>query len=160
MTAPKNVGKVTIFGAGYRIPFHALGDSLELWAGYSDVNSGVVQNLFNVSGKGSILGARWTHNLPGHGAYEHKLAFGIDQRVYRNSVTAGGVSLVPDIAVHPVNLAYSGKWRGERDAAGFSVGAVANLKGGSRGGEADAVDADFRRVWATADVDIGALTAR
>lgn len=57
ITSPEKADQVKIFGIGYRIPLYQQGDMLDLVAGYSDVNSGVVQSLFNVSGSGTVLGA-------------------------------------------------------------------------------------------------------
>src|SRR5687768_15631350 len=71
---------VFILGGSYRIPLYRLGDSLDFTAGYSNVNSGVVQNLFNVSGSGTILGVRYNMNLPKFGDLEQRLAFGLDWR--------------------------------------------------------------------------------
>ncbi|MBL8484962.1 MAG: ShlB/FhaC/HecB family hemolysin secretion/activation protein, partial [Rhodocyclaceae bacterium] len=42
-TSPSAPARVHIFGAGYRIPLYATGDSVELVAGYSSVDSGTVQ---------------------------------------------------------------------------------------------------------------------
>src|SRR5262245_3414871 len=50
VTSPTEADQVSIYGAGYRIPFYTLNSSLDLIAGYSDVDSGTVQGLFNVSG--------------------------------------------------------------------------------------------------------------
>ena len=55
--------KVTILGAGYRIPLYAAGDSVDFTVGYSNVNSGTVPDIFNITGAGTILGARYTRNL-------------------------------------------------------------------------------------------------
>ena len=85
VTSPENPNKVSIYGAGYHIPFYAQNASLDLFAGYSDVSSGTVQGLFNVSGSGTIYGARYNFHLPHVGEYEHKLAFGLDYRAYQKS---------------------------------------------------------------------------
>ena len=63
ITSPTELDKVSIYGLGYRIPYYNLNSTLDLFAGYSDVDSGTVQGLFNVSGKGSIFGARWNYYL-------------------------------------------------------------------------------------------------
>ena len=64
VTSPTEANQVSIYGAGYRIPLYSLNSSLDLIAGYSDVDSGVVQGLFNVSGKGTIGIVRWNYYLP------------------------------------------------------------------------------------------------
>jgi len=89
---------VYILGAQYRIPLYRQGDSLEFSAGYSNVNSGVVLNLFNISGSGSVFGARYNQNLQKIGELEHKLSYGFDWRAYQSVVTQIGVvgaGLVP-----------------------------------------------------------------
>jgi len=58
MTSPTHASKVSIYGVGYRIPYYGLNSSLDLIAGYSDVDSGNVQGLFNVSGSGTIGAVR------------------------------------------------------------------------------------------------------
>src|SRR5687767_10735354 len=52
ITSPGHWRDVAIYGLGYRIPYYDLNSSLELIAGYSDVASGAVPGLFNVSGSG------------------------------------------------------------------------------------------------------------
>jgi hemolysin activation/secretion protein len=138
-TTPERLGRVKIFGAGYHIPLYALGDSVDVTAGYADVNSGVVQNLFNVSGSGTILGARYNHNLERLNDYDHKLSFGLDYRAYRNNVQVVGTatSLVPNVTVHPVSVSYIGEWHPRNRYVSFYVSEALNLPGGAQGGTAD-----------------------
>ena len=107
ITSPTNIDDVTIFGLGYRIPFYRWNSSLDLVAGYSNVDSGTVQGLFNVSGSGIILAARWNYYLPKWQEIEHKVSLGLDSRAFSNDVTTAGIPLVPDITIHPVSLTYS-----------------------------------------------------
>lgn len=138
-TSPEQPGNVKVFGAGYRVPLYALGDSVEFFAGYSDVNSGTVQNLFTVSGSGSVLGGRYNHNLNRRGDYDHKLVYGIDHRAYRNSVLLNGAgsSLVPNVTVRPLSLSYAGEWHPRNRLVSLYLTGVANLKGGKNGAAAD-----------------------
>jgi len=95
-----------------------------------------VQNLFNVSGSGSIAGMRYNMNLQKLGDIEQRLAFGLDWRGYRNEITAAGgsVPLSPDVTVHPVSLTYLGLIRGAASETSFNIGAIQNLAGGNDGG--------------------------
>ncbi len=136
ITSPTDLNKVSIYGLGYRIPYYGLNSALDLIAGYSDVSSGTVQGLFNVSGSGTIFGARWNYYLPKWGELEQKLAAGIDYRAFKNEVLLGGVSLVPDITVRPVSLTYSGVLRGAASELSFYGAASANLAGGNDGDSA------------------------
>ena len=74
VTSPENPNKVSIYGAGYRIPLYAQNASIDIFGGYSDVSSGTLQGLFNVSGSGTILGAKYNWHLPKAGEYEHRLS--------------------------------------------------------------------------------------
>ena len=126
---------VLIVGVSYRIPLYESGNMLDFTAGYSNVNSGVVQGLFAISGRGSVFGARLTQNLPRVGDYDHRLIYAADFRAYGNSVVqVGGPAFVPDITVKPISLTYSGTLR---EANAESTGYLSynqNLPGGGNGG--------------------------
>jgi hemolysin activation/secretion protein len=126
---------VTILGLGYRIPLYAHGDSLEFVGGYSNVNSGTLQNLFNVSGSGSTAAARYHLNLDRIGNYDQRFVFSADWRNYRSSVLplAGGASIVPDITLHPLSLTYTGTLAGAAGQTALSLGVSRNLPGGGDG---------------------------
>jgi hemolysin activation/secretion protein len=111
ITSPGRWDDVKIYGLGYRIPFYSLGSSFDAVAGYSDVNSGTVGNLFTVSGAGTIGALRWNQHLQRLTDYEHKIVYGVDYRAYQNQVVAQGQNVVPDITVHPVSAYYSGIYR-------------------------------------------------
>lgn len=144
-TSPTKLDQVAIYGIGYRIPFYHLNSALDVTAGFSDVNSGVVQGLFNVSGAGAIYGLKWSYYLPKWGDVEQKAIFGLDYRAFQNNVTFRGVGFVPDITIHPVSVGYSGSLLGAASQWSFYGTLSTNLPGGSdgRGG-------DFRRSRATA----------
>ena len=132
--------KVFIFGMSYKIPLYSLGDSLEMSAGYSNVNSGVVQNLFNVAGSGSIFGLRYNYNLRRIGDLDHRLQFGFDYRAYGNRITApggGGAQLVPDVTVHPYNVAWLGTLRGATNEISANLAYTQNAPGGNDGASKD-----------------------
>lgn len=130
--------KVTVLGAGYRVPLYRFGDSVDFSAGYSNVNSGVVAGLFNITGRGIILGGRYTRNFDKLGDYEHRAAFSVDYRSYENKgVRLAGddtnTQLIPDVVVHPITILYSGLYRLQDSETGFSVGISRNFPGGNDG---------------------------
>jgi len=134
VTSPTEPEQVKIYGAGYRIPFYDLNSVLDLIAGYSDVNSGKVQGLFNVSGAGTVALARWSYILQKWQDIEQKVTFGLDYRAYKNQVQLeGSESIVPDITVHPVSLGYSGLWRGAASELSFYGSFSRNIPGGANG---------------------------
>ncbi|HEX4325487.1 MAG TPA: ShlB/FhaC/HecB family hemolysin secretion/activation protein [Burkholderiales bacterium] len=129
---------VAIFGMQYHIPIYGLGDSMDFTAGYSNVNSGVVQNIFNVSGRGKVAGLRYTHNLPKWGGVEQKVVWAWDYRAYENNVTPvnGGLQIVPDITIHPMSLTYAATHRGQNDELNGFLSYNQNIPGGSDGDSA------------------------
>ncbi|MGH8689348.1 MAG: ShlB/FhaC/HecB family hemolysin secretion/activation protein, partial [Burkholderiales bacterium] len=132
--------RVLILGMGLRVPLYDLGDAIDVIGGYSNVDSGTVGNLFNVSGAGGIFGLRYTRYLDRRGDYDHRLAAGWDIRGYHNSgITAVGSpqQLQPDITVRPLSLNYSGLLRRPQSETGFSLGLWRNVPGGSDGEPAD-----------------------
>ena len=138
ISSPEQMKDVVVYGVGYRIPFYGLGDSLDLVAGYSDVDSGTVQGLFNVTGKGSVYAARYNQGLAKWGGVDHKLIYGIDYRAYQNNVLPTGntsQSLVPDITVHPFSVTYNGIMRGEKQDVSFYASISQNIPGGNDGGD-------------------------
>jgi len=137
ITSPTDPSNVSIYGVGYRIPFYNLNSSLDLVAGYSDVDSGVVQGLFNVAGAGTIGVARWNYVLPKWGDIEHKASLGLDYRAFENEVLLQGQNLTPDIVVHPLSLTYSGLKRMTAADLSFYAGISHNIPGGNDGKEED-----------------------
>lgn len=129
---------VIIIGGSYHIPIYRWGDSIDVAAGYSNVDSGVVQNLFSVSGAGTILGVKYNYSLPRWGDLEHRLAFGWDWRGFRARVSQVGTdfSLVPDITLHPISVQYSGTYRLSSHETSYYLSLHENLPGGNDGGSA------------------------
>lgn len=124
-----NSNRVFILGLSYHLPIYSLGDSIDISAGQSNVNSGVVGNSFNIAGAGTIAELRYNRHLAQWGELQHKLAFGADWRAYQNRVTqvAGGPQLVPDVTVRPVSLTYRGTYRTAGSETNFYLGDYVNI---------------------------------
>lgn len=120
---------VMIFGAGYRVPLYGSGVLVDVYGGRSDVDSGTLQNLFSVSGSGTLLGARLTRALPRIGRYEHKAALGIEWKAFENDVVLVGTSgtLVPDVTTRPLLASYTGRHPQPGRELGFALTYAANL---------------------------------
>lgn len=129
---------VEIWGASYRVPIYPLGDSVDLIAGYANVNSGVVQNVFSIAGAGRVYAGRYNWNLPRWRELESRVTFGGDVRYYDNNVflVDSTVTLVPDYVTHPLSVTYAGTWRGTQSETAGYVGAVRNLPGGANADQA------------------------
>lgn len=128
--------RVFIFGASLRVPLYEQGDAVDVTAGYSNVDSGTVGELFSISGAGGIFGVRYTRYLDRSGDYDHRLALAWDHRGYHfKGIRAIGSAqqLQPDVAVRPLSLTYQGRWTQPDSETGFSVGVSRNLPGGNDG---------------------------
>jgi hemolysin activation/secretion protein len=137
-TTLEKPSSVSVYGIGYHVPLYELGDSMDFFGSYSDVNSGTVTaGIFDiaVSGKGSVIGTRYNHNLATAGNYASKLVYGIDYKAYKNSMLLLGTELGNDITVHPLNVAYQGIWTLAAGEASFSATLLHNIPGGSRGSQ-------------------------
>ena len=139
ITSPGHASDVKIFGVGYRAPIYGWGGIVDVIAGYSNVNSGTVQGLFNVSGSGNVFGLRYTQLLGRIESYEHRVSLGIDYRAYKNNVTFTDQpdQLVPDITVHPAVVAYAGRFSSVGQDLSFNVSYSHNIPGGNNGAQED-----------------------
>lgn len=138
-TSPQKPKDVNVYALAYRVPLYALGDVIDVYTTYSDVNAGfIAAGPFNlaITGKGSSLGAKYTIKLKRRADYEHELQFGIDGKLFKNSITTGDLELGNDLTVRPLSVLYSGRWAMEEREFGFHLGAARNVPGGSHGDQA------------------------
>jgi hemolysin activation/secretion protein len=134
--------QVNIFSVGYRVPLYDAGASVDLIAGYSDVDNGVTSTTagpLQFSGKGSVLGLRLNKHLPRIVGLDHRLIFGVDYRDYRNACSLGALGAAgcgtagASFAVRPLSVTYSALWSGEQAQTGFHATVAGNVPGGSDG---------------------------
>jgi hemolysin activation/secretion protein len=143
VTSPTEHKSVLIFGAGYRIPLYESNALIDVYGGRSDVDSGTLQNLFSVSGSGTIAGARFSKALPRLGGYEHKAALGLEWKAFQNDVVLVGTSgtLVPDVTTIPLLLTYTGRHQAPGREVGFFISYAANMPHDDGDASARAIDA-------------------
>jgi hemolysin activation/secretion protein len=161
-TSPEKTDRVSVYTLGYRIPLYSLGDSIDLYGGYSDVNSGTATSgilSLNVSGKGMYAGVRYNQNLTRMGSYEHRILYGFDYRRFENNTEFKGIpGLTPlntTVEAIPISIGYAGSYafgRGSEISAWTSVSQ--NIPGGDKG------DSDtYRRARSRAEADATILRA-
>ncbi len=127
--SPEKLDKVKQFGLFYQFPLPDSGDAINFNAGYSDVNSGRIADIFNVSGQGFVTGLHYVHNLSRTALDRQTLDFGLDYRLFQNNVDFRGINLGVDVAAFPISLGY--EYTARRGDAGFSAGLsyVRNIPG-------------------------------
>jgi hemolysin activation/secretion protein len=138
ITSPDRPGDVTIAALNYRVPLPSFGDSLDLFGIYANVDSGVVGDLFDVRGSGTVVGVRYNQNLQPTASYQHRWLYGLENRRIDNRVgpVGGRPDLVPNVTVHPASIGYAATWSGEGRQLDFSGTGVRNIPGGADGGAA------------------------
>ena len=139
--APAGV-KVDIFSIGYRIPFYALGDSLDFIYGKSGVNtpstSPTLGGGLGIVGKGDVIGLRWNHHFPRRGEYTSKLIYGFDYKYINSRCTTAGTPAsieppTPPIAscvpytTRPISATYSGQRLSPGQVFDYNIGLAHNL---------------------------------
>jgi len=130
---------VRIWGASYIAPIPQLRGSLEVYGGGANVDSGVVAGVFDITGKGSVIGTRFTLNLPAQTVWAQRVSLGYKSRKYDNDVqiTGGSEQLVPDYRTSPLELGYQADARYAKLALSGGVTFAQNLPGGSLSSDAD-----------------------
>jgi len=136
-TSPDQAEDVQQFGLNYRIPVYRAGGYIDLLAFDSDVNTGTVAEVFDVSGRGRTYRAGYTQLLPRHGAYSHKAYLAVEDKLFDNDVTFESMDLLADVRSRPAVLGYEGRWQSGDLTLSGDVSARANLGGGSFNGDAD-----------------------
>lgn len=139
-TSLEHPRQVSVYGAGYRVPLPALGDALDFFASYSDVDSGTVSaGAFDlaISGKGRTLGMRWQHPLARDGAWDARLSAGLDRKAYVNGIGWQGFQLGQDVTVRPLSLAFAATRSEDGQEWSLDAALLRNLPGGANGGTAD-----------------------
>ncbi|BCO28971.1 hypothetical protein MIZ03_3881 [Rhodoferax lithotrophicus] len=162
MTSPDHLSDVRILGLGYHVPLYGWGDSVDFNISSSNVDSGQVAQAgggpdLSISGSGTMLGVRYTHNFAATAELQHAVSVSLEQRSYGSSVTPRGTttSLVPDLSTRPLSLSYTSSWHSSRRDLVNSLTWLKNLPGGSHGNTAD-----FNQPGGRAGADAGFQTLK
>lgn len=130
-TSPGHFSDVKQFGFNYRVPLYPLSGSLSFFYSHSDVDSGRIEQVFDVSGAGEFLGGHYTHTFYNRENYRHRLTVGVDDKLFENDIDFLGIPLGVDVRTRPLSIQYSGEYRLERADLNFQISYVRNLMGGA-----------------------------
>ena len=129
-TSPGHAGQVRQWGIGYGLPVYGLGGTLSGYFVRSDVDTGRVLDMFDVSGAGKFGGVLYTQELERRGRLSHRLAAGIDDRHFDNDLVFAGVDLGQDVRSRPVSLRYAAEYAGGDWGLDFHLQYARNLESG------------------------------
>lgn len=133
-TSPDYPRDVQQYGVSYRIPLYEQLAVWQLYAYYSDIDSGVVAGGFDVSGSGTFIGSKYEWHLPhltATKAYSHQLVLGIDDKLFDNEVFFTGSALGNDVRSTPFSISYRGLWKEIKRSLSFYIEFDRNLELGS-----------------------------
>jgi len=98
---------VRIAGLGWRMPLPDLAAAIDATLGYSSVDSGQLQDLFKVTGRGSTAQLRYTQLLYRQAGWKPRAFVALDWRRYDNRTDFSGFRLGQPLALSPLTLGIS-----------------------------------------------------
>lgn len=138
LMSPERPNRLTVLGGSYKIPLYQSGDSMDFFAGYSNVNS-VVGGTANFQGGGLLFSGRYNHPLERMGVFDPRLSFGADWRDFTRieQTTPPATVLYNEIVVLPLSVAYAAQGKFARSDLNFNASLSANVPGMNKGSAAD-----------------------
>ena len=112
-TSPGHAGQVRQWALGYSAPLYGLGGTLAGYYVRSDIDTGRVLGMFDVSGAGAFAGLLYTHELERQGRWSHRLSAGVDDRHFDTDVVFAGVDVASAVRSRPASLHYAAEYAGE-----------------------------------------------
>ncbi|MBL8480798.1 MAG: ShlB/FhaC/HecB family hemolysin secretion/activation protein, partial [Rhodocyclaceae bacterium] len=132
-TSPDHFSDVKQYGASYVMPIYGWGSSLTLLASRSNVNSGSVADVVQVTGRGRVVAAYYNQYLAPVGAYGHQVRIGLEDKLFETNLSFAGTPLPGgDVRSRPLSLRYEAKLERVRATLGFNVEYARNVASGSR----------------------------
>ncbi len=134
--SPQQMSRVRVFGGSYKIPLYQYGDSMDFFAGYSNVNS-LVGGLSNFKGGGRLFSAHYNYTLDRIGNFDPRLIYGFDWRDFKQIEQTEPTSAVlyNEIVVTPLSLGYAAQGKGLQSETSFDVTYLANVPTSGKGGK-------------------------
>ncbi len=133
-TSPENTSGVKQYGVSYQIPVYVWASRFTGFFSKSDVDTGRVENIFDISGAGQFFGVSMNRVLMKTDHYDHEWTASFQDRLFENDITIAGTNfnLGVDVRSRPATFRYNGEYRGEKFRGGFYAAYTHNLPGGSR----------------------------
>ena len=148
-TSPGNTTDVKQWGLNYSIPVYPFSGKFDFFYSRSDVDSGTVQSVFDVSGAGKFLGGSYTQTFQNRKNYRHSMKVGVEDKFFDNNISFSGSQIGKDIRSRPLTLSYFGEMQMEKSQVNFNISYVRNLHGGKLNTKAayTASRTDAEQVW-------------
>ncbi len=132
--SPDELDVVSQFGAFYSLPNYRDGSKWNFFLADSDVQTGIINNNFEISGSGTVIGASYNKRLLQTGTYKQEYEISLTQKAFENSTALS--STPSKVTSRPLGLIYRGSWLTTKYNFGFHIDGYFNLSGGSNNDDA------------------------
>jgi len=129
-TSVEEPDNVSQYGLFYQVPLPRRGAAVSLLYANSDVDSGQVADFFNVSGKGSVVTARYLQMFAVHNGWHRQVEVSASDKLFDNNVEFSGIPLAGKVRSRPLAARYEARYDGGDLAGSMYAGAAVNLSGG------------------------------
>jgi len=130
-TSVSHSSDVEQYGGNYLIPLYGLGASLSFYYVKSDVNSGQVAGVFDVSGSGNFAGVTFSYSLPRWNSLTPSLSVSLEDHYFNNSVKFQGSSVFDPVRSRPLSVRLQARQENPWGTVSGYVEAVENIVSGS-----------------------------
>jgi len=154
--SPQNFGGVRQYGVSYEVPLYALSGWASLSWVRSDIDTGVVENIADVSGAGRFWALKFRQDLAPRGAWRNAWTVSAEDRYFDNDVTnlisalnAFFRNLSNEVRSRPLQARWDTRYLRQDGEISANIAYVHNLPGGSRNDNVSYGRARFRakRDW-------------
>ncbi|MCH7880469.1 MAG: ShlB/FhaC/HecB family hemolysin secretion/activation protein [Proteobacteria bacterium] len=136
-TSPENPDATLQYGLNYRIPLYSQGASIDILLSDSEVNSGTIGSLIQVSGTGSIFGVIYNKTLLSDSNISHHWSLGLQYRLFENEFNVGGPSTVTKVLSTPLELGYAFERQGRSSSLSGGIRIAVNVPSGNYSEQVD-----------------------
>jgi hemolysin activation/secretion protein len=139
--APEDPDAATQIGVNYHMPLYSHGANLDFLLSDSEVNSGVVAQDVEISGKGSVFGVTYTRPLLSDTNFNHQWSLGYQYKNFENVLDTSGSTLDSDVISSPLELGYGFSYTLPQAVFSGGLALVANVESGGSSLEQDYANA-------------------
>lgn len=130
-TAPEDVGELRQFGLNYRVPFYGLRGMGNIFFSRSDADTGIVADVFDISGAGETIGFAYKQYLEKRAGYQHRFSVGITDKLFDSDVLFQATDIGSDVRSRPFLFEYISRYDKSNWLFNSVVTHASNLSGGS-----------------------------
>jgi hemolysin activation/secretion protein len=109
-SSPQNFSGARQYGLSFEVPLYALAGWATLSWVRSDVDTGLVEQFFDVSGSGVFWGLKFCQALAPRGAWRHAWTVSVEDRYFDNNVSFLGVPQGNEVRSRPVQARWETRY--------------------------------------------------